>query len=50
MGRCLNCGDIIDNVVVFNRLHTLTNFHKRGRLHQATGPASGSAVSCGEYQ
>lgn len=27
--RCLNCGDIIDSVVIFNRLRTLAIFHKR---------------------
>jgi hypothetical protein len=38
MVRCLNCGDIIDNVVIFNRLHTLTNFYKKGRLHRNDRP------------
>lgn len=38
MVRCLNCGDIIDNVVVFNRLHTMTRFYKRGRLHRHDRP------------
>jgi hypothetical protein len=38
MVRCLNCGDITDNVIIFNRLHTLTKFHKNGRLYHNNRP------------
>jgi len=38
MVRCLNCGDIVDNVVIFNRLHAMTQFYKRGRLHGQDRP------------
>jgi hypothetical protein len=29
IARCLNCGDIVDNVVIFNRLHALGTSPKK---------------------